>query len=102
VAQCKNSGYCCTRQKTLLPARQQAVCKSGKAARAIGRYAVVSRSPTATVSQVFVFQGIAIKVVMLGFSMFVCTLALADHKGAHECIGKKRLDLATATAKYEP
>ena len=44
------------------------------------------------------------KVVPLGFSMFVCTLALADHKGAHECIGEERLDMATAIAiaKYEP
>lgn len=34
--------------------------------------------------------------------MFVCTLALADHKGAYERIDKKRLGLATAAAKYEP
>ena len=34
--------------------------------------------------------------------MFVCTRALADHKGAHEGIGEERLDLATAIAKYEP
>jgi len=44
------------------------------------------------------------KAVLPGFSMFVCTLALADHKGAHECIVEECLDLATATAiaKYEP
>ena len=34
--------------------------------------------------------------------MFVCTLALAGPKDAHECIGKKRLDQATAMARYEP
>ena len=42
------------------------------------------------------------KVVLPGFSMFVCPLALADHKGAHECTGEERLDPATAIAKYEP
>lgn len=36
---------------------------------------------------------------MLGFSMFFCTLALSNPKGAYECIGKKRLELATAIAK---
>jgi len=34
VAQGKNSCFCCAGLKTLLPARQQAVYKSGKAARA--------------------------------------------------------------------
>ena len=42
------------------------------------------------------------KVALPGFSMFVCTRALADHKGAHKRIGEEYLDLATAIAKYEP
>lgn len=44
------------------------------------------------------------KAALPGFSMFVCTLAVAGHKGAHKCIGRERLDLATATAtaKYKP
>lgn len=43
------------------------------------------------------------KVAPLGFSMFVCTRALPDHKGAHERIDEERLDLlATAIAKCEP
>ena len=32
------------------------------------------------------------KLALLGFSIFVCTRALANHKGAHERIGEERLD----------
>ena len=42
------------------------------------------------------------KVAQPGFSMSVCTRALADDKGAHKRIGEERLELATAIAKCEP
>lgn len=42
------------------------------------------------------------KVALLGFSIFVCTRARADHKGAHEHIGEERLDLANAISKCKP
>ena len=43
---------------------------------------------------------------MLGFSVFVCILALADPKGAYKRIGKNRLDLPlrlqSASCEHSP
>ena len=77
MAWCKSGCCFCAALEALLPAYQQAVYKSGKAAGASADVMYVSSSATAAELQVFVFQGVAMNAVLLDFSMLLRARAMS-------------------------